>query len=80
MNEHDSARIADALALERVAAPEAADVIVFNTCSVREKAEEKVFSDLGRVKDLKRANPALVIAVGGCVASQEGEAIVERAP
>ena len=80
MNEHDSARIADAFALQRVAEPEAADVIVFNTCSVREKAEEKVFSDLGRVKDLKRANPALVIAVGGCVASQEGEAIVERAP
>ncbi|MDX1670560.1 MAG: tRNA (N6-isopentenyl adenosine(37)-C2)-methylthiotransferase MiaB, partial [Limnobacter sp.] len=55
-------------------------VILFNTCSVREKAQEKVFSDLGRVKHLKKANPNLVIGVGGCVASQEGEAIVQRAP
>ena len=55
-------------------------MIVFNTCSVREKAQEKVFADLGRVKHLKRANPGLMIAVGGCVASQEGGAIVERAP
>src|SRR6185312_15369801 len=59
---------------------EEADVIVFNTCSVREKAQEKVFSDLGRVRHLKRANPALMIAVGGCVASQEGAGIVARAP
>ena len=80
MNEYDSEKISGLLALERVPAPEAADVIVFNTCSVREKAEDKVYSDLGRMKHLKRANPDLVIAVGGCVASQEGEAIVERAP
>jgi tRNA-2-methylthio-N6-dimethylallyladenosine synthase len=57
-----------------------ADVVLFNTCSVREKAQEKVFSDLGRVRRLKRSRPDLVIGVGGCVASQEGEAIVERAP
>ena len=80
MNEYDSEKISGLLALERVPAPEAADVIVFNTCSVREKAEDKVYSDLGRMKHLKRANPDLVIAVGGCVASQEGGAIVERAP
>ena len=60
--------------------PAAADVILFNTCSVREKAQEKVFSDLGRVKHLKQSNPNLLIGVGGCVASQEGAAIVERAP
>ena len=84
MNEYDSAKIADVLAraegLAPAAAPEDADVIVFNTCSVREKAEEKVFADLGRVRALKRANPRLMIAVGGCVASQEGEGIVRRAP
>ncbi len=84
MNEYDSARIAEVLAhangTEAAARPEDADVIVFNTCSVREKAQEKVFADLGRVRQLKRANPALMIAVGGCVASQEGEAIVRRAP
>jgi tRNA-2-methylthio-N6-dimethylallyladenosine synthase len=84
MNEYDSGRIADLLhdaeGLESTAQPEDADVIVFNTCSVREKAQEKVFADLGRVKHLKHANPGLMIAVGGCVASQEGSAIVERAP
>jgi len=84
MNEYDSAKIADVLAkaegLTPAASPDEADVIVFNTCSVREKAQEKVFADLGRVKHLKRANPKLMIAVGGCVASQEGGAIVERAP
>jgi tRNA-2-methylthio-N6-dimethylallyladenosine synthase len=84
MNEYDSGRIADLLrvsdSLEPAARPEDADVIVFNTCSVREKAQEKVFADLGRVQHLKRANPALMIAVGGCVASQEGGAIVARAP
>ncbi|MGH8705467.1 MAG: tRNA (N6-isopentenyl adenosine(37)-C2)-methylthiotransferase MiaB [Burkholderiales bacterium] len=84
MNEYDSEKIRDLLAasegLEPVERPDAADVIVFNTCSVREKAQEKVFADLGRVKHLKRANPRLMIAVGGCVASQEGGAIVERAP
>jgi len=84
MNEYDSAKIADVLRVaeghERTAAPEDADVIVLNTCSVREKAEEKVFADLGRLRALKRARPGLMIAVGGCVASQEGAAIVERAP
>ncbi|HYP67906.1 MAG TPA: tRNA (N6-isopentenyl adenosine(37)-C2)-methylthiotransferase MiaB, partial [Thiobacillaceae bacterium] len=60
--------------------PDEADVILFNTCSVREKAQEKVFSDLGRVKPLKARNPDLIIGVGGCVASQEGAAIVSRAP
>ena len=84
MNEYDSDRMADVLAQGGAYAPtgqpEDADLIVFNTCSVREKAQEKVFADLGRVKHLKRDNPGLMIAVGGCVASQEGEAIVERAP
>ncbi len=84
MNEYDSDRISDALheaeGLERTELPDDADVIVFNTCSVREKAQEKVFADLGRVKHLKRANPGLMIAVGGCVASQEGAALIERAP
>jgi tRNA-2-methylthio-N6-dimethylallyladenosine synthase len=84
MNEYDSAKIAGVLAeseqLEPVLAPDQADVIVFNTCSVREKAQEKVFSDLGRAKELKAANPSLMIAVGGCVASQEGAGIVRRAP
>ena len=60
--------------------PEDADVILFNTCSVREKAQERVFHDLGRVRALKAASPDLIIGVGGCVASQEGAAIVERAP
>ncbi len=84
MNEYDSDRMADVLARSGGYAPtgqpDDADLIVFNTCSVREKAQEKVFADLGRVKHLKRANPRLMIAVGGCVASQEGAAIVERAP
>src|ERR687891_261825 len=84
MNEYDSDKIADVLraaeGLESTTQPEEADVIVFNTCSVREKAQEKVFNDLGRVKHLKRAKPGLMIAVGGCVASQEGAGIVERAP
>ncbi|OGA68777.1 MAG: tRNA (N6-isopentenyl adenosine(37)-C2)-methylthiotransferase MiaB [Betaproteobacteria bacterium RIFCSPLOWO2_12_FULL_65_14] len=84
MNEYDSEKISDVLraaeGLEPAGRPEDADLIVFNTCSVREKAQEKVFADLGRVKHLKRANPRLMIAVGGCVASQEGAAIVERAP
>jgi tRNA-2-methylthio-N6-dimethylallyladenosine synthase len=84
MNEYDSDKIADVLraaeGLELTPDPAEADVIVFNTCSVREKAQEKVFTDLGRVKHLKRAKPELMIAVGGCVASQEGPAIVERAP
>ncbi|HUX24189.1 MAG TPA: tRNA (N6-isopentenyl adenosine(37)-C2)-methylthiotransferase MiaB [Burkholderiales bacterium] len=84
MNEYDSAKMADVLAaaegMESTADPGEADVIVFNTCSVREKAQEKVFHDLGRIKHLKRARPGLIIGVGGCVASQEGAAIVARAP
>lgn len=84
MNEYDSDKMVDVLredqGLEVTDNPEEADVILFNTCSVREKAQEKVFSDLGRVQHLKKLNPRLVIGVGGCVASQEGEAIVKRAP
>ena len=84
MNEYDSAKMADVLGaaqgLTQTDDPDQADVILFNTCSVREKAQEKVFSDLGRVKHLKKARPDLVIGVGGCVASQEGAAIVQRAP
>ncbi|MGA1300989.1 MAG: tRNA (N6-isopentenyl adenosine(37)-C2)-methylthiotransferase MiaB [Burkholderiaceae bacterium] len=84
MNEYDSAKMADVLAaaegLEPTDTPEDADVILFNTCSVREKAQEKVFSDLGRARDLKKRKPGLIIGVGGCVASQEGESIVRRAP
>src|SRR5262249_30846513 len=84
MNEYDSAKMADVLAashgLELTANEAEADVILINTCSIREKAQEKVFSQLGRWKELKRANPQLVIGVGGCVASQEGDAIVKRAP
>ena len=84
MNEYDSDKMADVLAaaegMEKTDSPEDADVILFNTCSVREKAQEKVFTDLGRVRHLKRRKPDLVIGVGGCVASQEGYAIVERAP
>ncbi|MGA7178869.1 MAG: tRNA (N6-isopentenyl adenosine(37)-C2)-methylthiotransferase MiaB [Thiobacillaceae bacterium] len=84
MNEYDSDKMADVLresdGLVRTGNPDDADVILFNTCSVREKAQEKVFSDLGRVKALKAKNPNLIIGVGGCVASQEGAAIVSRAP
>ena len=84
MNEYDSSRMADMLkasdGMIETSTPEEADVILLNTCSVREKAEEKVFSHLGRFIPLKKANPNLVIAVGGCVASQEGENIITRAP
>ena len=89
MNEYDSDKMADVLAqaardhgdtMVKTDRPEDADVILFNTCSVREKAQEKVFSDLGRVKALKLAKPDLLIGVGGCVASQEGAAITKRAP
>jgi tRNA-2-methylthio-N6-dimethylallyladenosine synthase len=84
MNEYDSAKMVDVLAashgLELTTDETLADVILINTCSIREKAQEKVFSQLGRWKELKQANPQLVIGVGGCVASQEGEAIVKRAP
>ena len=84
MNEYDSDKIADVLAasedIVKTDTPEDADIILFNTCSVREKAQERVFHDLGRVRPLKLAKPDLVIGVGGCVASQEGAAIVARAP
>jgi len=84
MNEYDSDKMADVLNLSeglvKTDTPDDADVILFNTCSVREKAQEKVFHDLGRVRHLKLANPNLIIGVGGCVASQEGAAIVSRAP
>jgi tRNA-2-methylthio-N6-dimethylallyladenosine synthase len=84
MNEYDSARMADVLrasfGMERTEDAAEADLILFNTCSVREKAQEKVFADLGRVRPYKQARPGVLIGVGGCVASQEGEAIVERAP
>jgi tRNA-2-methylthio-N6-dimethylallyladenosine synthase len=84
MNEYDSARMADVLAASDGLAlcdrPDDADVILFNTCSVREKAQERVFHDLGRVRALKAERPELLIGVGGCVASQEGESIVRRAP
>ena len=84
MNEYDSARMADVLAasdgLELTDRPEDADVILVNTCSIREKAQEKVFSQLGMWKGLKNNGRDVIIGVGGCVASQEGEAIVKRAP
>ena len=84
MNEYDSDKMADVLnashGLIKTDRPEDADVILLNTCSVREKAQEKVFSDLGRLRELKFKNPDLLIGVGGCVASQEGAAIVKRAP
>lgn len=84
MNEYDSEKMLSVLAegqsLERTDRAEDADIILFNTCSVREKAQEKVFSDLGRIRPLKAKNPNLIIGVGGCVASQEGEAIIQRAP
>ncbi|OGA05846.1 MAG: tRNA (N6-isopentenyl adenosine(37)-C2)-methylthiotransferase MiaB [Betaproteobacteria bacterium RIFCSPLOWO2_02_64_14] len=84
MNEYDSAKLADVLqaaqGMEPTDDPGVADLILFNTCSVREKAQEKVFHDLGRVKHFKRGNPGLLIGVGGCVASQEGAGIVARAP
>jgi tRNA-2-methylthio-N6-dimethylallyladenosine synthase len=84
MNEYDSSRMADLLndthELEITDNPEDADVLLLNTCSIREKAQEKVFSQLGQWKNFKEKNPDLVIGVGGCVASQEGEAIRSRAP
>lgn len=84
MNEYDSEKMADVLhaayGMEPTDDPAQADIILFNTCSVREKAQEKVFHDLGRVRHLKENNPNLLIGVGGCVASQEGKAIVSRAP
>ena len=84
MNEYDSAKMADLLnasdGIVQTDNPEEADVVLLNTCSVREKAQEKVFSELGRIRELKLAKPGLVIGVGGCVASQEGAAIIARAP
>jgi tRNA-2-methylthio-N6-dimethylallyladenosine synthase len=86
MNEYDSAKMADVLGqaqadgVEATDDPAQADIVLFNTCSVREKAQEKVFSDLGRLRALKRERPDMVIGVGGCVASQEGANIVSRAP
>ncbi|MFA6986137.1 MAG: tRNA (N6-isopentenyl adenosine(37)-C2)-methylthiotransferase MiaB [Arenimonas sp.] len=84
MNVYDSAKMADVLAaehgLELTEDESEADVILINTCSIREKAQEKVFSQLGRWKALKIANDAVIIGVGGCVASQEGESILKRAP
>ncbi|MBP0048161.1 tRNA (N6-isopentenyl adenosine(37)-C2)-methylthiotransferase MiaB [Marinobacterium sp. AK62] len=84
MNEYDSSRMADLLgeshALELTDNPEDADVLLLNTCSIREKAQEKVFHQLGRWRKLKEEKPDLMIGVGGCVASQEGEAIRDRAP
>ena len=84
MNEYDSSKMADLLlnthGLELTDIPEEADVLLLNTCSIREKAQEKVFHQLGRWKELKKQNPNLVIGVGGCVASQEGEHIRHRAP
>ena len=84
MNEYDSARILDLLRESQDATvvddPAEADLLLLNTCSIREKAQEKVFHQLGRWRGLKKANPKVKIAVGGCVASQEGEAISKRAP
>jgi tRNA-2-methylthio-N6-dimethylallyladenosine synthase len=84
MNEYDSSKMADLLhadeGMEMTNSPEDADVVLLNTCSIREKAEDKVFSDLGRLRELKKTRPNLLIGVGGCVASQEGQQIVSRAP
>uniref|UniRef100_UPI00402AD534 tRNA (N6-isopentenyl adenosine(37)-C2)-methylthiotransferase MiaB n=1 Tax=Turicimonas muris TaxID=1796652 RepID=UPI00402AD534 len=84
MNEYDSGKISDIAVSKAGYQPtdniEEADLIVFNTCSIREKAQEKVFSDLGRARELKKEKPELKIAVGGCVASQEGKNIIRRAP
>ena len=84
MNEYDSDKMVDVLrahdGYEKTEDVKEADLILFNTCSVQEKAQEKVFSDLGRVRHLKEANPNVMIGVGGCVASQEGKVILSRAP
>ncbi len=84
MNEYDSSKMIDVLRgtyeIEVVAAPEGADILILNTCSVREKAQEKAVSDVGRWRLLKQNNPDIIIGVGGCVASQEGELLLKRAP
>lgn len=84
MNEYDSEKMADVLHTHSGYTPtstlEDADMVLLNTCSIREKAQDKVFSDLGRLRDLKSQKPELIIGVGGCVASQEGKQIISRAP
>jgi len=84
MNEYDSTKMADVLfashRLEKTENPQEADVLLLNTCSIRDKAQEKVFSELGRWRAFKKQNPHVIIGVGGCVASQEGKAILKRAP
>ncbi len=84
MNEYDSGKMADLLHADEgmvmTDTPEDADVVLLNTCSIREKAEDKVFSDLGRLRELKKTKPDLLLGVGGCVASQEGQQIISRAP
>ena len=84
MNDYDTARISDLLSkemgYERTDDLSQADLVVMNTCSIREKSQEKTFSDLGRIRDMKKERPGMMIAVGGCVASQEGENVVKRAP
>ena len=84
MNDYDSGRIADLLnaemGYERTDVLEEADLVVVNTCSIREKAQEKTFSDLGRIREVKKTRLGMLIAVGGCVASQEGENVIRRAP
>lgn len=84
MNDYDSGRIADLLKnrleYEKTEDIQEADLVVVNTCSIREKAQEKVFSDLGRIREVKKHRPEMLVAVGGCVASQEGRKIIERAP
>jgi len=84
MNVYDSDKMAEVLSeshqIESVDSPEKADIVLLNTCSIREKAQEKVFSLLGQWRELKKLNPSLIIGVGGCVASQEGKAITKRAP
>ena len=83
MNDYDSARILDLMktqGYERIDIPEDADLVVVVTCSIREKAQEKTFSDLGRIREFKKCKPEMRIAVGGCVASQEGERVISRAP
>jgi tRNA-2-methylthio-N6-dimethylallyladenosine synthase len=84
MNEYDSSMMADVLreshGYELTDAPDDADLLLVNTCSIREKAQEKVFSQLGRWREIKENNDGVMIGVGGCVASQEGEGITKRAP
>jgi tRNA-2-methylthio-N6-dimethylallyladenosine synthase len=84
MNTYDSDKMNDilkeSLEIEKTDRPEDADILILNTCSIREKAQEKVFHQLGRWRSQKEINPKTIIGVGGCVASQEGKAILKRAP